>query len=154
MTTTSTSAIILNTGYCKTLPGLLKIAQVIGGAVVIGILLYYKDNYYHFFQGAALFYLCIATTFFIASACLLLSCLCSLSTASIISKTLYEFVYHGIAFLLYLAASVTLLVEVNRHKESFRYNYQPYFTASVIGIVLTILYFISTVLAYKSYRGG
>lgn len=152
-TTTSTSAIILNTGYCKTLPGLLKIAQVIGGAIVIGIILYYKDSYYHFVQGPVLFFICIATTFFIASACLLLSCLCSLSTASIISKTLYEFVYHGVAFLLYLAASLTLLVEVNRQKSSYRYNYEPYFTASVIGIILTILYFISTVVAYRSYRG-
>lgn len=153
-TTSSTSAIILNTGYCKTVPGLLKIAQVVGGAIVIGILLFYEDKYYHFLHGPELFFLCAACTFFIASACLLVSCLCSLSTSSIISKTLYEFVYHGVAFLLYLAASLTFLVEVNRNKNNYRYNYNPYFTASIIGVILTILYFISTVLAYRSYRGG
>ncbi|CAH0394130.1 unnamed protein product [Bemisia tabaci] len=154
-TTTSTSAIILNTGYLKTLPGLLKLAQVILGGIIIAILVYYKDQKYTFtfLSSALLFFLCIATTFFIASLLLLLSCLCSITTASIIAKTLYEFIYHGAAFLLYLIACLMFLVEVNRANFGGGY-YQPFLVASIFGLILTALYLVSSVLAYRSYRGG
>ncbi|VEN48568.1 unnamed protein product [Callosobruchus maculatus] len=100
-TTTTTSAIIINTGYLKSWPGLLKFAQLILGIIVVGLVSYYVDKYHRYIQTPELFYLLIAVTFMIGTFLLLLSCLISISTASIISKTIYEVIYHGFAFLLY-----------------------------------------------------
>lgn len=81
--------------------------------------------------------------------------------------------FHGIAFVLYLAASLTLLIEVNHRRRDYGYEYQPYFAASVrflhryferpvivgrcsfqiIGLVLAGLYLLSTIFALRSYRG-
>lgn len=117
-TTNSTSALILNTGYLKTLPGLLKLAQLVTinwqnfpklhriliskwfsqtiqiiGAVCVGLVAHYYTNYsnYRGYYGytAELFFLLMATSFLIGTFCLLVSCLFSLSTGGIISKTIY-----------------------------------------------------------------
>lgn len=45
---------------------------------------------------------------------------------------LQEVVYHGTAFILYLAASLTFVIEVNHRKRNYGYDYEPYFAASVI----------------------
>jgi hypothetical protein len=134
-TTTTTSAIILNTGYLKTWPGLLKLAQLILGIVVVGLVSYYYRDYYlgshQIDQTPETFFLLMAVTFLIGTFTLLLSCLISISTASIISKTVYEVVYHGFAFILYLAASLTLIIEVNYKKRNYGRDYEPYFAAAV-----------------------
>lgn len=51
---------------------------------------------------------------------------------------LQEVVYHGIAFVFYLAASLTLLIEVNHRKSNYYYDYEPYFAASVRSIIIYI----------------
>ncbi|KAK9512758.1 hypothetical protein O3M35_001111 [Rhynocoris fuscipes] len=146
-TTTTTSAIILNTGYMKTLPGLLKILEVVVAAVCLGLLIHYRSSYY--FNE---FFLCVLTAVLVGSTCLLLSCILSISTASMIPKTMYEFIYHLVAFCLCLAASITLMVELNRTSQYSSY-YKPYLTASILGFVLTVLYLVSMVFSYRSYRG-
>ncbi|XP_071447455.1 plasmolipin [Hetaerina americana] len=152
-TSTTTSALLINTGYFKTFPGLLKLAQVILGAVCVGIsahyMTIYRDVYGYVPQ---LFFLLMTTTFLIATACLFFSCLFSLSTATIIAKTLYELMYHSIAFILLLAASLTLLIQVNNHQYRGRY-YEPYLAASIIGLVNSALYLLSAIFGYRSYRG-
>ncbi|KAI8435037.1 hypothetical protein MSG28_003465 [Choristoneura fumiferana] len=78
-----------------------------------------------------LFYFLISVACLIGTFCLLTACLVSLSTASLISKTVYEVIYHGLAFILYLAAGLTLLIEVNHRKSSYRsQNYEPFLAAS------------------------
>uniref|UniRef100_A0A224XRP8 Putative members of chemokine-like factor super family n=1 Tax=Panstrongylus lignarius TaxID=156445 RepID=A0A224XRP8_9HEMI len=146
-TTTTTSAIILNTGYLKTLPGLLKVLEVIISAICLALLIYYRSSYYF-----SEFFLCVLTAVLVGSTCLLLSCILSISTASMIAKTMYELIYHFVAFILCLAASITLMVEVNRTSKYSSY-YNPYLTASILGFVLTILYLVSMVFSYRSYRG-
>ncbi|RZF34502.1 hypothetical protein LSTR_LSTR011744 [Laodelphax striatellus] len=154
-TSTTTSAIILNTGYMKTLPGFLKLLQVICGAIALAIVIHYRDRYRYVPGFPELFFMCVATTFLIGSVALLLSCLISLSTASIIAKTIYEVVYHMFGFLFYLVASVVLMVEVNTSNTWYGRNnyYTPYLCASILGLILTALYLLSTIFAYKSYRG-
>uniref|UniRef100_A0A1B6KKC2 MARVEL domain-containing protein n=1 Tax=Graphocephala atropunctata TaxID=36148 RepID=A0A1B6KKC2_9HEMI len=148
-TSTTTSAIILNTGYCKTAPGLLKIAEVILGLVTFIIMFLYDGSFrfYSYTGYSSHFYLYLVVfACLIGSICLLLSCLFSLSTASIVSKTLYEFIFHGVAFLLYLVVMVFYFVNQ-------RYtNQHPYSTVGVLGIILTVLYLSSTIFAYRSYR--
>ncbi|XP_063921699.1 uncharacterized protein LOC135136384 [Zophobas morio] len=152
-TTTTTSAIILNTGYLKTWPGILKFLQLALGIVVVGLVSHYYRDYTHVNQTPETFFLLMAVTFLVGTFLLLLSCLISISTASIISKTIYEVVYHGFAFILYLAASLTFVIEVNHWKRSYGRDYEPYFAAAIIGIVLSALYLLSTIFALRSYRG-
>ncbi|XP_046451689.1 uncharacterized protein LOC124199787 isoform X1 [Daphnia pulex] len=115
-TVTTTSAILLNTGYLKTTSGILKLLQLILGCVIVGLVGHYfvRSNPYYF--TAELFLLLIATTCLITTTCLLISCLLSISTATIIAKTMFELVYHGIAFCLYLASSVYMLVQASPYQ--------------------------------------
>ncbi|KAF4520865.1 hypothetical protein B566_EDAN007046 [Ephemera danica] len=152
-TTTTTSAILLNTGYLKSLPGLLKLAQVVIGSVVIGLvattIMRYR-NYYN--TSEELFFLVIACACLLATGCLLISCLISISTASIIAKTIFELVYHGVAFALQLVASILALIQATGSGRNA--NNELYLAASILGLINSALYLLSTILAYKSYRGG
>ncbi|XP_028161998.1 uncharacterized protein LOC135071826 [Ostrinia nubilalis] len=148
-------AVYVNSGYLSSTPGLLKLAQLLLGAACVGVMAYYMDHgpYYHVAPKAELFYLLVAVAFLIGTFCLVVSCLASLSTASIISKTVYEVIYHGLACLLYLAAGLTLIIEVNHYKNSYGRNYEPYLAASIMGLIMAVLYLFSTFLANRSYRG-
>ncbi|XP_075220045.1 uncharacterized protein LOC142323753 isoform X2 [Lycorma delicatula] len=153
-TTTSTSAIILNSGYLKTMPGLLKVLEVVGGAIALFLAVYYRDKYRYATGSPELFFIAITTAFVIGSLCLLIACLISLSTASIIAKTIYEVVFHFFGFLFYLVASLILLVDVNNSSQYKYPGHTQFLIASVIGLVLSALYLLSTIFAYKGYRGG
>ncbi|KXJ81759.1 hypothetical protein RP20_CCG018103 [Aedes albopictus] len=50
-TTTSTSHLVLNTGYLKTTAGLLKLAQLIIGAVNVGIVAWYMRRNHSVYGG-------------------------------------------------------------------------------------------------------
>ncbi|KAK3915116.1 CTP synthase, partial [Frankliniella fusca] len=103
------------------------------GAAIVGITAHYGSNYYHNYltQTPEIFLCIVATTFLVGTACLLLSCILSISTASILPKTIFEVIYHSVAFILYLAASINFLVEVNQMKKNYGYKYEPYLAAAV-----------------------
>lgn len=42
-----------------------------------------------------------------------------------------EVIYHGVAFVMYLAAGLTLMIEVNHQKNSYRRDFEPYLAAAV-----------------------
>uniref|UniRef100_U5EWT2 Putative members of chemokine-like factor super family n=1 Tax=Corethrella appendiculata TaxID=1370023 RepID=U5EWT2_9DIPT len=153
-TTTSSSSVVLNTGYLRTVPGLLKLAQLILGAVCVGIVAWHFKRFHSVYSSGnpEFFFLLMAVAFLIGTFCLLASCLVSLSTGGIISKTIYELIYHTVAFILYLAASVTLLVEVTsgHYYSSLK---DAYTAASIIGLIISALYLFSAILAQRSYRG-
>ncbi|XP_008545458.1 uncharacterized protein LOC103569762 [Microplitis demolitor] len=149
--TTSTSSIIINTGYLKTYRGILKLLELILGAVCVGIMGHHFDLGYHYTVPNQ-FFMLMTTTFMIATFLLLLSCLVSIATESIISKTIYEVIYHSIAFALLLAASLNLMVRVtDRYSRTAQYDLL--LGASICGLVNCALYFFSTVLALRMYRG-
>lgn len=102
-TTTSSSALFLNTGYLKTVPGLLKVAQLVSikmflcefcnekssfnltikilGAACCFLVGWDFPSYYSRYLGPALlFFLIVASACLIGTFCLLVSCLISLST--------------------------------------------------------------------------
>ena len=120
---------------------------------MVGLVSYYYERNRFYIHTPETFFLLMAVAFLIGTFTLLFSCLISISTASIISKTIFEVVYHGTAFVLYLAASLTLLIEVNHRKTNYGNDYEPYFAAAVIGLVLSALYLLSTIFAMRSYRG-
>lgn len=149
--TTGSTAVFINTGYLKTWSGLLKLVQLALGIVCVGIIGHQFSMYTCYRSTAELFFFLITTTFMIGTFLLLLSCLASLSTSSIISKTIYELVYHAVAFGLYLAAALTLLVHASNNK-GYR-EYELLLGAAICGLVNAALYFLSTIIALRSYRG-
>lgn len=154
-TTTSTSAILLNTGYLRTTSGILKLLQLLLGCVIVGLIgAYFGSNYRSevAFFVAELFLLLIATTCLISTACLLASCLLSISTATIIAKTMFELIYHGVAFGLYLASSVYMLVQASPRQNSRDPLISAMIAAGALAAINTGLYFASTFLAFRIYR--
>lgn len=64
---------------------------------------------------------------------------------------LQELIYHSIAAILLLAASIWLFVRVEDYKRHSLYN--QYLAVAVLGLINTILYLCSAVLARRTYRG-
>lgn len=121
----------------------MKLAQLVLGAVCVGLVSYYMSKSFTSYSSASsaeLFFLLMTVSFLIGTFCLLMSCLCSLSTGGIISKTMYELVFHSVAFVLYLAASVCFLIAVTDHKYSSRI-YDPYMAAAVSFLLTFIVFF-------------
>ncbi|KAK4309924.1 hypothetical protein Pmani_018477 [Petrolisthes manimaculis] len=133
VTTTTTSAFLVNVGYIKTFPGIVKIFQILLGCVAVGIIGHYIGWNGHSSELVPeLFFLLIATTCLITTTLLLLSCLCSIATASIIPKTLFETLYHLVATLLYFASALYLLI----HLSNKRYRDQQYVAKTAASVVL------------------
>lgn len=154
-TTTSSTAILLNTGYLKTASGLLKLAQTILGAVCIGLVGYNINSSQY---GAiinlteVLFFFLMVVAFFITTFCLLVSSLMSFVTASMIHKTVFEVMYHVVAFALLLAAGIVLLIEIKDHDR--RRYYDTCLAAAIICLVNSALYLLSTIFAVRTYKGA
>lgn len=149
--TTSSTAVVLNTGYLKSWSGIFKVLEFALGVVCVTIAAIYFGSSYRYMYTAHLFFLLMTTTFLIGTAILLMSCLASFSTSSIIAKTTYEIVYHSVAFALYLAASLTFIIHVSDLKGYQEYN--VLMAAAVCGLVNAVLYFLSTLIALRTYRG-
>ncbi|KAJ9593219.1 hypothetical protein L9F63_015218 [Diploptera punctata] len=153
-TTTSSTAIILNTGYLKTAGGLLKLFQTVLGAICIGLVATYlkKSTLLTYGRTETLFFLLVVTAFFITTALLLISCLASFMTASMLPKTIFEVIYHVVGFALLLAAGIVFMVYI-KDKER-HYEYDVCLAASIICLVNAALYLFSTILAFRTYRGA
>ena len=148
--TSSSTAVIINSGYLKTWSGLVKLLQLALGIVCVGII-GHQFTIQNINAAAELFFLLMTTTFLIGTFILLLSSLASLSTSGIIPKTIYELLYHAIAFGLILAASLTFLVFVSNRKGYS--NYEVQMAGAVCGLVNAALYLLSTIMAVRLYRG-
>ncbi|CAL7950782.1 unnamed protein product [Xylocopa violacea] len=146
---TTSSTVVINTSYLRTWSGIFKVLELALGVVCVAIAAIHMPTYY--VTTPHLFFLLMTTTFLIGTAILLMSCLASFSTSSIIAKTTYEILYHSAAFALYLAASLTFIIPVSDMKGSQQYN--VLMAAAVCGLVNAVLYFLSTLIALRAYRG-
>ncbi|XP_076180634.1 uncharacterized protein LOC143153398 [Ptiloglossa arizonensis] len=146
----SSTAVVINSGYLKTWSGVIKLLQLALGIVCVAII-GHQFTTYQYFVAAELFFLLITTAFLIGTFILIVSCLASLSTSTIIAKTIYELMYHAIAFGLYLAASLTFLVYVS-NKNNQR-GYEVLMAGAICGLVNSALYLLSTITAVRTYRG-
>uniref|UniRef100_A0A0K8SB11 MARVEL domain-containing protein n=2 Tax=Lygus hesperus TaxID=30085 RepID=A0A0K8SB11_LYGHE len=146
-TTSSSTAILVNTGFLRTAPGILKLFEVLIAGTCLFLALFYTYRRYPNDYSVYEFYLATITAVLVASGCLLISCLLSLSTASILTKTLFELVYHCVAFALTFAASLVFYFDVKNYRQN------SILAGAVLGLILSILYLISSVFAFRSYRG-
>ncbi|XP_021968407.1 uncharacterized protein LOC110863415 isoform X4 [Folsomia candida] len=182
-TTTTTSAILLNIGYFKTIPGILKLLHIVLGIVCVSLVGHYIA--YHKIHQATrgpsfshipdhglfipeLFFLLIATTCLIASTLLLISCLISIATATILPKTVFEIVYHVAAMILLLLSAIIYIVKIEgeytyksdayKYKsDAFKYTPEAYkarLSAGIIGIINSILYGVAVFFAYRNFKSG
>ncbi|XP_018364647.1 PREDICTED: uncharacterized protein LOC108762236 [Trachymyrmex cornetzi] len=143
--------ITININYMKSWNGIAKILQVVLGAICVGIIgheLSYK--YVLLYRASAYLFFFVATcTFFINTFILYVSNLISPSAASIISKTIYELLYHFIASILLFAASIAVIIVINQH--SIVVNYDAFLAASILALLNSILYICSTVMGFRTY---
>ncbi|XP_018304034.1 uncharacterized protein [Mycetomoellerius zeteki] len=127
--------IIININYLKSWNGIAKILQVILGAICVGIIgneLSYECVI--LYRGSVFIFFFVATfTFFINTFILYVSNLISPSAASIIPKTIYELLYHFIASILLLAASIAVIIMINQ--ANVVVNYDALLAASVLGAI-------------------
>ncbi|XP_035712842.1 uncharacterized protein LOC110863415 isoform X3 [Folsomia candida] len=171
-TTTTTSAILLNIGYFKTIPGILKLLHIVLGIVCVSLVGHYIA--YHKIHQATrgpsfshipdhglfipeLFFLLIATTCLIASTLLLISCLISIATATILPKTVFETTFFAPLTFLYFVASMNYLCSVAIRKGTFQsgqHSYGILIFASIIGIINSILYGVAVFFAYRNFKSG
>ncbi|XP_018044698.1 PREDICTED: uncharacterized protein LOC108684746 [Atta colombica] len=143
--------ITFNFVYLKTSSGILKLLQLILGICCIGIVGHQFSTASYYRNTTELFFLLITTTFMIGTFIILLSFLTSVTTATIMSKTIYEIIYNSIAFGLLLAASLTLLININNDKQ--HRGFELLLGASICGLVNAALYFCSTIVALRTYKG-
>ncbi|XP_045599893.1 uncharacterized protein [Procambarus clarkii] len=158
VTTTTTSAFLINVGYLKTFPGILKIFQIILGCVAVGII----GHYIHWSQRSdslvpELFFLLIATACLITTSLLLFSCICSIATASIIPKTLFVVLLHGTLSYLLVCSSINLLREVVSRNEGYKIyekGYSSKIFSGALGLVNCALYILSSIYSVRTFRRG
>lgn len=165
-----------NGSHVVSADGALHVAQIVLGAVCVGIVGYYGNEYYYDFGAQAaewirlvlktkqldvwkpvILFMLTSTACLINTLCLFCACLISFNTASIITKTVYGILYHTVSCCLYLATSVFLIVSVN--KEDIRnyrdgYYFEPFMAAGIIGVINSVLYLLGVFLSCRSYRGN
>ncbi|GIY28764.1 MARVEL domain-containing protein [Caerostris extrusa] len=155
-TTSSATAIILNTGILRTPSGLLKFFETIIGAVCLGLIAYYSVNNKTFVGDPehTLFFL-VTFAFLVTTFLMLLSALLSLMVATILPKTLFEFLYHIFGFVFYISASLALLITVSNDNKHYRTRYyEGKMAAAVLGLVNSVLYLLSAFFSFRVYRIG
>ncbi|XP_021930258.1 uncharacterized protein LOC110834914 [Zootermopsis nevadensis] len=166
-----------NLSYVATGTGIVQLAETVLSAVCVGLVSYFGDRYYYDVEAQAAewmlmvlknvlkveqmdvwkpvtFFLAVTAACLLNSFCLLVACVTSHATASKIAQTIYGVLYHFLAFGLCLAASVTLMVTVNKpdirgYKNG--YYHVPFLAAGIIGAILSGLYLLSTALSFRSY---
>lgn len=190
--TTNTSYIVLNTGYIKTFPGILKLFQLVSDASrqlhldLIHLLTAFIAHWHccgdpdgdplpwqpllswraglvplpdghHIHDRDILFIPCVPHIAEHGRAhrqdnlCKCLAWLLhwnpnrKLKVAKFLD--LQELIYHSVAAILLLASSVCLLIKLRDGRND------SYMAAPILGLVNTVLYFISAFLAHRSYRG-
>ncbi|XP_011300928.1 uncharacterized protein [Fopius arisanus] len=150
--TTSTSSILINTGFMRSYRGVLKVLELILGIICTGIMGYLFD-YSIAIRPGHLFLFLMVTTFMIATFILVLSSLFSISSEAMISKTLFEVLYHAIAFGLLLAASINFMMLISDERRGATRYYNLHVTVASLGLINSVFYLLSTVFGIRSYRG-
>ncbi|XP_024870174.1 uncharacterized protein LOC112453579 [Temnothorax curvispinosus] len=141
--------VVINVEYLRSWNGIFKIIQLVLGTIYVGIIGHEFNNGYIIYP-AEVYFLVATCTFYIGTFILFIGYLMSPSAASIIPKTIYEFLYHSVASILLLAASIALMVQI--HKQGIiLLNYNALLAASICSLLNTILYICNAVIGFGTY---
>ncbi|XP_027201819.2 uncharacterized protein LOC113795795 [Dermatophagoides pteronyssinus] len=157
--------IVVNKNYLRSIPGLLKLVQCLCCLIsFLTIWLSCRSNYdpylgtYSGFVGGDLetFALLIHFMLFMMTTLILAIYYLSIFASTIIPKTVFEFVYHLLAFISQLIVSICLLITlVNRNQADDGFPPEPGFkgklTSSIFGLMASIVYGIDACYSYQSY---
>ncbi|XP_011866065.1 PREDICTED: uncharacterized protein LOC105561037 [Vollenhovia emeryi] len=138
--------LVIKTSYLLTWHCILKIMQLMLGTICVGII---GNNFmdHHFpYSNPQNFFLIVTTTFYINTLILFISYLFS-SSAPVIRKTNYEFLCNATTCVLFLTASIAVLVQINK-KNYYYYNYKALLAASIFGLLNSMLYLCNAVFDY------
>lgn len=161
----ASSPIVLNRNYIRSATGLLKCTQcLLGFTSFLCIWFACRSNYDPYlgtssgFVGGDIETLVLLVHFshLFMSLLLITTYYFSIIASTIISKTVFEFVYNVVAVTLLLLTSLTLLVTVaNRNQHLDGFPPEPGFAgkvaASILGLLNGLLYGADTVFAYRAY---
>ncbi|KAJ9589500.1 hypothetical protein L9F63_017317 [Diploptera punctata] len=158
--------------HVSTPQGALQISQIVLGTVCVGVGIYYGLEYNDDFTARAagvirsllqpessdeskpvFFFILMSTAFLINTLCLFFSSF-FYNTACVIHKTTYAILYHFIAFCLLLAASIVLIVNIDKNViKSYRdgYYYQPFLAVGILGVINSVFYLLSVLISCRSY---
>ncbi|XP_058791520.1 uncharacterized protein LOC131664446 isoform X2 [Phymastichus coffea] len=131
VTTGSPSAI--NTSFFRSWTGILKLAQVVSGLIVMSLLVSAINEQQLFSRD--IFLMLMATSFMMGTGIFIISYVFSPISEPIIGKTNYELIYNGLASLLLLIGGIIVVNDA-----SHRLNSELMMAAGVIGIIDAILY--------------
>ncbi|XP_014213760.1 uncharacterized protein LOC106643231 isoform X2 [Copidosoma floridanum] len=131
-TVTTGSPSSINVGFCKSWAGLLKIAQVVVGLVVVLLVLYGRNE--KWINNLDIFLMLVAFAFMLGTAIFIISYFFSPVSEPIIGKTNYDIIYNGSAVLLLLIGSIVSLSESNPK------NSVTLLLAGVFGLIMALLY--------------
>lgn len=158
MTTTSSSPMVINTGYACNIQGALKVLETVFGTICLGLMLHYtKHSQVDLFAmpGHELYFILTAFGCLLCTFMLLVSSCWSFTSSSLLSRTSFEILFHLVACALYLAAGITLLTKTLDYDRRFRgEHYDARIAAAVFGIMNGALYLIGAILSFRIFRQG
>ncbi|CAK9295006.1 unnamed protein product [Gordionus sp. m RMFG-2023] len=128
--------------YCVSIPGLLKILEIIIGIIVIVLAAY--ETHIRYRPGSVAYFLFTASFCLIFTTLFLLFWACAMYRRASGPWNLMELAFHVLAFILYLIASIVLIV---RH-----YRRTFWIVAAIMGFVNTVFYGLSAIFSFIEWR--
>ncbi|KAL0272378.1 UNVERIFIED_CONTAM: hypothetical protein PYX00_005370 [Menopon gallinae] len=112
--------IVGNLDFVKKVPGILKLCELGLGIICLALSANYSVNYnpyllpfanFHVASRSECFFLVTSIMFFTTTLLIIVSSLLSDTTETRLRQSLFEPLYHGLAFILYFSGSVALLAD-------------------------------------------
>lgn len=111
-----------------------------------------NDSFLIFIKTEHLFFYLMSVTFLIGTILIMTSCFASTQTAAILSNSIFEFIYHMTAAILYFCSSIAMLSVGAKWKDmnGINLNEQLILSAGAMGLINTALYSGSVFLVFRS----
>ncbi|CAH1250173.1 CMTM8 [Branchiostoma lanceolatum] len=154
LTTTAGSAVSLNIDYIKSIPGILKVVELLFGLIVWACVASYV------YAGGQHWVMFVAVTSWLFTLLYFIFCLLSLRDSMPIVSTfnwnLIETVYSAIVTFLYFIAACVQAGTTGVGGNSFMAtgHYSTYAAAAAFAFLVTIAYGVDTFFAFQSWRGA
>lgn len=153
-TTSRASVIVINSGYLTSKLGLIKLILLIVSLICFILLLLeatynyqpYRSYYHYIYPPADQFLILVCFANWYAITLMLISALLSLGTASLLTKTSFDFIFHFVACVLYLIGGLWVAVGAfGSYNRSFKVQ-----TASILALVCGIIHLVHGVFSYRN----